>query len=79
MLRRVAEHYVGIRLQTEHKYRLIAEAQRRGYAIDFDVLYYAKSKWKSDVVEEIGEAEGMFIRKYLPPLNQQIPKEGNWR
>ena len=79
MLWRVAEHYVGIKLQKEHKYRLMAEAQRRGYTVSFGVLYYAKSKWKKDITEEIGKAEGEFIRKYKPLLNTQIPREANWQ
>ena len=78
MLWRVAEHYVGIRLQTEHKYRLMAEAHRRGYAVTFDVLYNAKSKRKKEIEEEIGKAEGEFIRRYKPLLNTQIPREKNW-
>lgn len=79
MLFRVAQHYVGIKLQTVHKYRLMAEAQRRGYTVSFGVLYYAKSKWKKDITEEIGKAEGEFIRKYKPLLNTQIPREANWQ
>jgi len=78
MLWRVAQHYVGIRLETKHKYRLMAEAQRRGYVITFDVLYNAKSKWKKEIEEEIGKAEGEFIRRYKPLLNTQIPREKNW-
>ena len=79
MLFRVAQHYVGIKLQTAHKYRLMAEAQRHGYSIDFGVLYYAKSKSKKDIAEEIGKAEGALIRKHMPLLNAQIPCEANWR
>ena len=30
-------------------------------------------------VEEIGNMEGRYIRLHRPPLNQQIPKEENWR
>ncbi len=79
MLFRIAQHYVGIKEQTEHKYRLLSEAQRQGYAIDFDVIYNAKSKWKMDIKNEIGEAEGVFIRRYKPILNAQIPREDNWK
>ncbi len=79
MLRRVAEHYAGIKQKTEHKYRVLSEVQRLGYSVGFDVLYYAKSKRKSDIIEEIGEAEGKYIRNHLPPLNLQVPKEDNWR
>ena len=58
---------------------MMAEAQRQGYAIEFDVLYNAKSKWKKDIDEEIGKAECFFIRKYKPLLNAQIPHEDNWK
>ena len=57
----------------------MAEAQRRGYTVSFGVLYYAKSKWKKDIAEEIGKAEGALIRKHMPLLNAQIPCEANWR
>ena len=79
MLERVASHYVGIRQGSELKYRIMAEAQRKGRAVIFDVLYYAKSKKNRDIANEIGEKEGEFIRKYRPILNTQIPKKENWR
>ena len=79
MLERVASHYVGIRQGSELKYRIMAEAQRKGRAVIFDVLYYAKSKKNRDIVNEIGEKEGEFIRKYRLILNTQIPKEEDWR
>ena len=44
MLRRVAEHYVGIQKETEKKYRILSEARRKGHPITFDVLYDAKGK-----------------------------------
>ena len=79
MLVRIAEHYVGIKQGSECKYRILAEAQRKGYTVDFDVLYYAKNQRYWDIVEEIGQKEGEFIREYRPVLNTQIPKEDNWR
>ena len=79
MIVRIAEHYVGIRQSSEYKYRILAEAQRKGYSVDFDVLYYAKNERYQDIVEEIGQKEGEFIREYRPVLNTQIPKEDNWR
>lgn len=79
MLRRVSEHYVGIKSMSEKKYRILAEAQRKGYSIGFDVLYDAKSKSYNEITQEIGEMEGVYIRKYHPPLNTQIPKAENWR
>ena len=64
---------------TEKKYRIIQEAQRKGHSINFDVLYYAKSKGSINRMAEIGEKEGEYIRQYLPILNTQIPKEEDWR
>ena len=78
MLRRVAQHYVGIQNETEKKYRILAEARRKGHSINFDVLYYAKSRNYVDKLNEIGEKEGEYIRKYNPILNTQIPKAENW-
>ena len=78
MLKRVAQHYVAIKTQAEKKYRILAEVQRKGHAINFDVLYYAKTKGYSAIMAEIGEKEGEYIRKYTPILNTQIPKEDDW-
>ena len=79
MLERIAAHYVGVKTGSERKYRLLAEAQRKGHSIQFDVLYYAKeTKW-TEIIEEIGQKEGELIRQYRPILNTQIPKEENWR
>ena len=50
MLERVAHHYVGIKLGSERKYRILAEAQRKGHPIEFDVLYYAESNRKRDIL-----------------------------
>ena len=79
MLWRLAEHYVAFRQPKSHKYQILAEAKQKGHAVQFDVVCYATSSKQSDVVEEIGEAEGFYIRQYLPALNTQIPKEDNWR
>jgi hypothetical protein len=46
--------------------------------VDFDVLYYAKNQRYWDMVEEIGQKEGEFIREYRPVLNTQIPKAEDW-
>ena len=62
MLQRIAEHYVGIKVGKEKKYRIMAAAQRKGHSIDFDVLYYATGRTPSAIIEEIGEKEGEYIR-----------------
>lgn len=62
MMRRVAEHYVGIQKETEKKYRILSEARRKGHPITFDVLYDAKGKRYAEVEEEIGSKEGEYIR-----------------
>ena len=78
MLKRVAAHYVGIKIGSEKKYRLLSEIQRKGNTIDFDVLYYAKAKRTAAIREEIGRKEGEYIRQYRPVLNTQIPKAEDW-
>ena len=78
MLKRVAQHYVGIKKQAERKYRILAEAQRKGHEINFDVLYYAKERGYTAVTHEIGAKEGEYIRQFNPLLNTQIPKEDDW-
>lgn len=78
MLWRIAEHYAHIQMGTEKKYRIMAEARRKGHNISFDVLYYAKSKGHTNQLAEIGEKEGEYIRKHKPILNTQIPKAEDW-
>ena len=78
MLRRVAEHYVGIQKETEKKYRILSEARRKGHPITFDVLYDAKGNWYAEIEEEIGRKEGELIRQYRPVLNTQFPKAEDW-
>ena len=79
MLRRIAEHYVGIKTGSEKKYRIISEAERKGHPITFDVLYNAKSRRLVDKLVEIGEKEGEYIRLHTPILNTQIPKAEDWK
>ena len=78
MLKRVAQHYVGIQKQSELKYRILAEAPRKGHKIGFDVLYYATHSDYNAVKDEIGTKEGEYIRQYKPTLNTQIPKETDY-
>ena len=79
MLKRVAQHYAAINGQTEKKYRIFAEAYRKGHRIKFDVLYHAAEHNYSNITEEIGQKEGEYIRQYKPVLNTQIPREDDWR
>ena len=79
MLERVAQHIVGVKQESERKYRILNEVQRKGHTINFDVLYYAQEKRYADIEEEIGQKEGEYIRKYRPLLNTQIPKAEDWR
>lgn len=78
MLKRVAQHYVGIKTQSEKKYRIIAEAKRKGHSVTFDVLYIAKEQNYSAITNEIGIKEGEYIRKHKPILNTQYPTIDNW-
>ena len=80
MLERIAAHYVGIETGSERKYRIMKEARDRlDCPVCFDVLYYAQSETKEDIIEEIGQKEGELIRQYRPLLNTQIPKAEDWR
>ena len=79
MLRRIAQHYVGIKTGSERKYRILAEVQGKGYGITFDVLYHATRTNSADIEEEIGQKEGEYINRYHPILNTQIPHEGNYK
>ena len=79
MLKRVSQHYAAIMGQTEKKYRIFAEAQRKGHSINFDVLYHAAETYYPAVKNEIGQKEGEYIRQYKPILTTQIPREDDWR
>ena len=78
MLKRVSQHYAAIMGQSEKKYRIFAEAQRKGHSINFDVLYHAAETNYPAVKNEIGQKEGEYIRQYKPILNTQIPREDDW-
>ena len=78
MLKRISQHYVGIKVARKLKYTILAKAQRMGHSINFDVLYYATQTSPAALEQEIGEKEGELIRRYIPALNTQIPKAGNW-
>mgnify|MGYP004489747851 len=79
ILYRMAQHYAGMQRLSNHKYRVLSEARRYGHRIRFSVLYTAAAGNPKAITAEIGQKEGEYIRRYLPPLNYQIPKEENWR
>ena len=79
MLKRIAEHYVAIKQPFGKKYDILAETWKSGHAINFDVLYIARSTHPKEIKEELGKREGELIREYKPILNTQIPKADNWR
>ena len=79
MLKRKAEHFVGMNKQSEHKYEVLNEARRHGLSVEFHVLYHARSRSGKALEEELGSKEGEYIRLYRPMLNTQIPKADNWR
>ena len=78
MLRRIAQHYVGVKTGSERKYRILAEVRDKGYRISFEVLYYATRTNPEEIREEIGQKESEYINQYLPILNTQIPDEGDY-
>ena len=79
MLRRLAQHWVGIRTRNDRKYRILAEAKFHKHEISFGVLHYADERNPALLDEELGQKEGEFIRALKPVLNTQIPKASNWR
>lgn len=62
-----------------HKYDVLRAAIKKNLIIKFDLLYKAAEIEKEKIYEEISIKEGELIRKYMPPLNYQIPKEENYR
>ena len=79
MLRRLAQHWVGVNTESERKYRILSEAKAHGHQVTFHVLHYAENWLPPLIEEELGEKEGEFIRELKPVLNTQIPKAENWR
>ena len=75
----MAQHYAGMQLLANHKYRVLSEARRYGHRIRFFVLYTAAAGNPKAITEEIGQKEGEYIRQYRPVLNTQIPREDDWR
>ena len=82
LLERVAEHIAEIQNINQHssnKYKVIAQAQRMGHKVSFDVLYYSPFTSGNDMIDDIGFNEGKYIREYLPFLNTQIPNENDYK
>ena len=82
MLERIAYHLGEIEKSksTSNKYKVIKEAKLSSEcSVSFDVLYYSSRKRPEAVQEDIGYKEGVFIRRYKPVLNYQIPKREDWR
>ncbi len=78
MLKRIANHYVGIKTKSLKKYQILSKLQGKGYSIDFDVLYYATATEYSALLDEIGKKEAEYINQYKPVLNTQYPRLDNW-
>lgn len=81
MLNRIVNHIVEITKSNprEHKYKILKQLQQAGYCLKFNVLYDSPKKLPDAIEKDIGYKEGVFIRKYKPLLNTQIPKVENWR
>lgn len=83
MLTRVATHLWEInygKQETEGKkakYGELKRAIKKGYIIKFDVLYSSSFSCDKDEVntidDDIGPKEAIYINRYLPKLNKQIP------
>lgn len=62
-----------------YKYKIIREAINKNLKINFNLLYKSTETDKNKIIDDIGIKEGEYIRKYLPPLNYQIPKKENYK
>ena len=78
VLDRIACHLCNINKDSDewksHKYDIIREAMENSLSIGFDLL-----EGDIETEQELGEREGYWIRKFMPPLNRQIPKEEDYR
>ena len=79
LLRRYAQHQIEIEAEKQSipKYIVLNQAWKYGFKIGFKQLYNCP-KHCDDIEDRLGYREGYFIRKMLPPLNTQVPKEENW-
>lgn len=70
LLKRILSHQVNTELGLpEHKYNVFRGIIQQGYTLCFEVLEYVPNKKNLRIVE------GKWIRKYMPIMNYQIPKE----
>lgn len=70
LLKRILSHQVNTQLGLpEHKYNVFRGIIQQGYTLCFEVLEYVPNKADLRIVE------GKWIRKYMPIMNYQIPKE----
>lgn len=70
LLKRILSHQVNTELGLpEHKYNVFRGIIQKGYTLCFEVLEYVPNKKNLLIVE------GKWIRKYMPIMNYQIPKE----
>ena len=70
LLKRILSHQVNTELGLpEHKYDVFRGIIQQGYTLCFEVLEYVPNKADLRIVE------GKWIRKYVPIMNYQIPKE----
>ena len=70
LLKRILSHQVNTELGLpEHKYDVFRGIIQKGYTLCFEVLEYVPNKKNLLIVE------GKWIRKYMPIMNYQIPKE----
>lgn len=70
LLYRVMAHQVNTELDLpEHKYDVFRGIIQQGYTLSFEVLEYVPN------IKDLKVVEGKWIRKYVPIMNYQIPKE----
>lgn len=80
MLVRIANHINEMESnQKSNKYKVLRQARQQGHQINFDVVYYSPCLLEEDILEDIGNKEGEYIRQLRPCLNYQIPKAANYR
>ena len=82
MLERIASHYLEIAEGTSksNKYKVLHNAYNcEECFLQFDVLYNCRRVRPEAVEKELGNAEAKYINKYMPALNYQIPKIGDYK